>query len=83
MVNLKIQFSRHARRRMKLYNLSEGNVSSVILNHNPELDFPEGKQEIISEKVLSGHGYPIKVVLLVEKDCITVITAYPLKKGLR
>ena len=68
---------------MRLYNISEADVLSAILHHNPELAFPEGKQEIISERVLSIHGHQIKVVFLVEKDIITVVTAYPLKKGLR
>ena len=83
MINSTLFFSRHARRRMRLYNISEEDVLSAILHHNPELAFLEGKQEVISKKILSVHGHPIKVVFLVENDIITVVTAYPLKKGLR
>jgi len=34
-----IQYSRHARRRMSLYNISEIDILAVIENHNPKLDF--------------------------------------------
>jgi len=76
-----IQYSRHARRRMSLYNISEIDILAVIENHNPKLDFSEGKHEIIGKTVFSQYGYPVKVVFSSERDKIVVITAYPLKKG--
>lgn len=78
-----IQFSRHARRRMKLYDLSEEDVSCVIKYQNPQLNFLERKYEIISEKKFSRHGYPIKVVFSYENGKIIVITSYPLKRGMK
>jgi len=68
---------------MKLYNLSEDDVSSVMNCLSPNLYFEEGKHEIVSKTKLSPQGYPIKVVFSCESDTITVITAYPLKKGLK
>lgn len=38
-----------------------------------------GNQEIIEN--VKGFKYPLKVVVFVEDDMITVITNYPLKKG--
>jgi hypothetical protein len=32
-------------------------------------------------KDVAGIKYPLKIVISVEKDTITVITSYPLKKG--
>lgn len=83
MAHENIQYSRHARRRMKLYGLSEDDVFSVIRHVSADLAFAEGKHEIIGENVFSQSGYPIKVVFLCQGDQLIVITAYPLKKGLR
>jgi hypothetical protein len=30
---------------------------------------------------MAGIGYPVRIVVRVEDDIITVITSYPLKKG--
>jgi len=79
----KIHFSRHAKRRMKLYDLSRDDVAFVITLQNPELDFPEGKNEIISKTKFSRQGYPIKVVFSCASGIITIITAYPLKRGFK
>jgi len=68
---------------MNLYDLSEEVVSSVIGSLSPNLHFGEGKYEIVSETQFSSQGYPIKVVFSCESGIITVITAYPLKKGLK
>jgi len=68
---------------MKLYNLSEEDVSSIIEHLNPGLVFLEGKHEIIGETMLTNYGYPIKVVFSYDGEKVVVITAYPLKKGLR
>ncbi len=42
------------------------------------LNLHEGEHEIIKN---IGHKYPLKVIVSVEKDTMTVITNYPLKKG--
>jgi hypothetical protein len=82
-MNKHIKYSRHARRRMNLYGLTQEDVSSVLEYQNPDFVFPQGKNEIISETKLSKHGYRIKIVFSCEGGEIVVITAYPLKKGLR
>ncbi|MFP4532735.1 MAG: DUF4258 domain-containing protein [Desulfobacterales bacterium] len=83
MHSARIQFSRHAKRRMNLYDLQEADVLSIIQYQNPQIDFPEGKHEIISETKFSKHGYPIKAVFPCESDNIVIITVYPLKRGLK
>ncbi len=72
-----IKFSRHAKRRARLYNISHSVVKNILKNLNLE----NGEHEIVRK--VSGFKYPIKIVVVVEKDIITVITNYPLKKGIK
>ncbi len=75
-----IKFTRHAKRRMKLYNLSEYDVETVIST---------GEKEIISDKEhvfvarLSGRLLPLKVVCKSIENSYSIITCYPLKRGLK
>ena len=68
---------------MKLYSISEETISSIIEHRHRELNFAEGKYEVIGKESFTQYGYPIKVVFSQEKGKITVITAYPLKRGLK
>lgn len=70
-----IKFSRHAKRRAKLYNISESVVTDILTSMN----LGQGEHEVI--KNVSGFRYPLKIVVSVEGDTLTVITNYPLKKG--
>ena len=70
-----IQFSRHAKRRAKLYGIPEATVESILRRH----ELSEGEHEIISD--VPGFKYPIKIVVKVENGIMTVITNYPLKRG--
>jgi len=72
---MKIKFSRHARRRAKLYKISEEMLKNILEGKN----LSQGNQEIIED--VEGFKYPLKIVISVENDIITVITNYPLKKG--
>ena len=69
-----IIFSRHAKRRAKLYGIPESTVTDILANMN----LLQGEHEIIKD---IGQKYPLKIVVLVEKDTLLVITNYPLKKG--
>jgi hypothetical protein len=71
---MEIKFSRHAKRRSKLYNISE----SIIIDILKSMDLSQGEHEIIRN--VRGFKYPLKIVIDVESDIITVITNYPLKK---
>lgn len=71
---MKIKFSRHAKRRAKLYKISESTIKSIL----HALDLSRGRHEIIKD--IEGLSYPLKIVVDSESDIITVITNYPLKK---
>ncbi|HAX97477.1 MAG TPA: hypothetical protein DCY12_00905 [Candidatus Atribacteria bacterium] len=70
-----IKFSRHAKRRAKLYGISESSIKNILTTMN----LHQGEHEVIRD--VSGHKYPLKIVVSVEKALITVVTNYPLKKG--
>jgi len=71
---MEIKFSRHAKRRAKLYGIPESTISAILA----KINLPQGEHEIIKN---IGQKYPLKIVVSVEKDTITVITNYSLKKG--
>ncbi len=72
---MKVKFSRHAKRRAKLYKIPE----STILDILESIKLPQGKHEIT--KSVEGFKYPLKIVISVGGDIISIITTYPLKKG--
>jgi len=72
---MKIKFSRHAKRRGKLYKIPEETVRRILEGR----ELIQGDQEIIENA--QGFKYPLKIVVSVEGDIVTVITNYPLKKG--
>jgi len=74
---VEIKFSRHAKGRGKLYKIPEETVRKILEGK----ELIRGNQEIIEN--VEGFKYPLKVVVSVEDDIITVITNYPLKKGRR
>ena len=45
-----------------------------------EVNLTEGKNVIV--EAVNEFKYPLKVVVTMEDESITVLTAYPLKKGL-
>ena len=70
-----VKFSRHARRRAKLYKIPETIVKEILEDTN----LSDGEHEIIRD--VTGFRYPIKIVVVIDGDTFTVITNYPLKKG--
>lgn len=72
---MNIKFSHHAKRRAKLYGIAESTVTAILAGMN----LHQGEHEII--KNVAEIAYPLKIVVSVEKDTVTVITNYPLKKG--
>jgi hypothetical protein len=72
---LEIRFSRHAKRRAGLYGIPESTILMIL----QEKELPPGTHEIIRR--VEGFKYPLKIVVSVEDDTITVITNYPLKRG--
>jgi hypothetical protein len=76
-----MKFSRHARNNMRLYNISEGDISETI--DQPEISDREGIKVIAIKKMQDKFsGYPLKVVYEKREDELFIITTYPLKKKL-
>jgi hypothetical protein len=73
----KVIFSRHARRRMKLYRISEEEVMAVLAVGYRE-SYPLDR--FTYTKDIPGFKYPLKVIVQKEGDTCTIITAYPLKR---
>ena len=58
---MKIKFSRHSKRRLKLYSIKEEEVISKINIFLSQSKFNDDKLEII-EKLRLSDKYPIKIV---------------------
>jgi len=69
-----VKLSRHAKRRAKLYEIPESTIEKIVADS----DLSEGEHEVIRD--IAGFKYPIKIVVSVEHDIMSVITNYPLKK---
>ena len=72
---MEIILSRHAKRRAKLYRIPESTIVDILSSMN----LRQGDNKIIKDVV--GFKFPLKIIASVEKNVITVITNYPLKKG--
>lgn len=81
---MEILISRHAKRRIKLYKIDlEDIYASINTFFSKNFVFDE-VTNIITDEFIDKYKYPLKVVLKQEKnDIFVVITAYPLKKGLK
>jgi len=71
-----IRISRHARRRISLYELPEKDIVAYISGIREN-----GRHEIV--KRMKGFKYPIKIIFEINDTQILLITAFPLKRGLK
>ena len=72
---MKIKFSRHAKSRARLYKISESVISEIL----KKMEFSHGRNEII--KKAAGFKFPLKIIVDMKNDILTVVTTYPLRKG--
>ena len=72
---MQLKFSRHAKRRAALYGIQETAVAKIIEDKR----LGSGRHEIVED--VATLKYPLKIVVSIENDIITVISTYPLKKG--
>ncbi len=72
-----IIFSRHAKRRMTLYEIDAPDVKHAIERGKKQIQ-PDGK--IYFTITLEKLKYPLKVVIVEEAETYVIITAYPLKR---
>ncbi len=71
---MNVKFSRHAKRRAKLYKLPLPYIEKLLSNRI----WKEGRNELIVN--LPGVELPVKIVFDVKTNQIVVITNYPLKR---
>ena len=76
----KITFSRHAKRRLQLYEISEEDIVNIMGN---VLNKSNGQYEIVDSKFTNKYKYPLKIIYAIKNHSVTIITAYPLKKGIK
>ena len=76
---MNIKFSRHAKRRMALYDIEERDVLLAI-EEGLKQQMLDGKSCFIF-KINDKDNYPLKVVAVEKQDSLTIVTAYPLKKA--
>ena len=72
---MKLKFSRYAKRIAKLYKILESTILKILEGK----ELTPGIHEIIEN--VEGFKFPLKRVITVKDDIITVITNYLLKKG--
>jgi hypothetical protein len=70
-------YSRHARRRMKLYGIAERDIEEVCV-HGTKSELPDGRVAFIWN-IAERYRYPLKVVGTETDEGFLVVTAYPLK----
>ncbi len=59
-----IKFSRHAKRRARLYNIPDSAVTDILKSMN----LGQGEHEIIKD--IPGFKYPLKIVVSLEGDTL-------------
>lgn len=72
-----ITFSRHAKRRAKLYGIPESVIADIL----SKTKLKPGRQTVVKE--VPDFAFPLKIVVFVEGKTMIVVTAYILKKGLK
>jgi hypothetical protein len=73
-----IKFSRHSKRRMRLYGISEEDVLNVLRNGRKETS-GDGKIFFLHD-INEKFKYPIKVITVQGDKAFVIVSAYPLKK---
>ena len=73
---MSIIFSRHAKRRMLLYNIDESDVVETIRNSDLAIE-GQNKIEVVNKEMADKYGYPLKVVFTRKNDDVIVISAFP------
>jgi hypothetical protein len=78
---MNISFSRHSKRRLVLYRIDADDVRKIIERFMENHQLVAGKQIIIDQNFQLKYTFPLKIIFVIEGSDITVITAYPLRKG--
>ena len=82
MNKIKITYSRHARRRMKLYGIFQEDIEQAIANPDKDPEV-EGSRYVVYRTSPKFKGLPLKVIYVFEGENMVILSAYPLKKAYR
>jgi hypothetical protein len=74
---VKIEFSRHARQRLKLYDLSRSDILEILAIDKADEQPLNVKRELISNDYVEKYEQPLLVAYIRETRGITVITNFP------
>jgi hypothetical protein len=74
-----IEYSRHSRRRMRLYGITEHHIEEVI--REGQLEVMDSGRMAFTAIVGGSLALPIRVLCRKIEGGLLVVTAYPLKKG--
>lgn len=77
----KIDFSRHARRRMKLYGISEEDVLHVLSRGKSQVTSDE--KIVFFDEIKERFSFPIKVISAYRDRNLVIISVYPFKRRKR
>ena len=75
-----IKYTRHAKRRMKLYEITEAEIKAAI-ELGKKTKAGEVKLEFVHN--VNNRKLPLKVVCKIVDNDYLIITCYPLKKGIK
>ncbi|HEY3874641.1 MAG TPA: hypothetical protein VGM92_04140 [Candidatus Kapabacteria bacterium] len=74
---MNIRFSRHAKHRQKLYDISRSDILQILALDHAEEQPLNNRRELISEVFVAKYGWPIFVSYVREPKGITVVTNFP------
>ena len=78
---IEIEFSRHSKRRMKLYDIDENDIINAINDYFFKNKLLYGMHDILNESLSAKYIYPVKIIFSVENEKIIVISVFPFKRG--
>ena len=78
---IEIEFSRHSKRRMKLYDIDENDIINAINDYFLKNKLLYGRHDILNESLSAKYTYPVKIIFSVENEKIIVISVFPFKRG--
>jgi hypothetical protein len=77
---MRIRFSRHARRRHKLYGIRQDDVIRAIESDSLHPAIDGGRREFISFDFVEEYGFPLFIVYTKDGPGFEVITNFPYDK---
>ena len=78
---IEIEFSRHSKRRMKLYDIDENDIINSINEYALKNKLFYGRYNILDNFLSMKYAYPVKIIFTVENGKIVVISVFPFKRG--